>query len=140
MKRSILLLALVAPLGCTPPPSSLPPSCTPLTGEEIEAAFSDVVDQAVIEDRDGGSARNLWCRNGAFSSSFRTPTGSDELTGRWWVDGDRRCVSSEAAFPDDGTSVRCVPVVRCGDRLASLNRQGDIHGWHHLAPATCPVD
>ena len=114
--------------------------CEPLAGEEITGLFADVIDRAAVEDGVGGTAVNHWCQDGRFVSRWTSPAGPGEIEGRWWVSGDLRCVSVEDPLPGDGATRRCVPLLRCGERIASVNAKGGIHGWHVLEPSPCPLD
>ncbi|MCR9093753.1 MAG: hypothetical protein NXI30_06035 [bacterium] len=117
------------------------PSCAALTGAEIEARFADVLDRAQVQDGARGSAVNLWCRDGRFTSRWVLADGTGgSLGGRWWVEGDLRCVEVDDGLPDDGARRRCVPILACGERITSLNESGEHHGWHVLEPAPCPLD
>lgn len=118
-------------------PSAEPPTCIDLPGAEIRSLFSDVIDRAEVQDGARGRAVNHWCRDGRFTSSWETPRGRGQLEGRWWVEGDLRCVAIEGELPDDGATRRCGPIQRCGDRIGTMNRDGGRHGWHVLEPAPC---
>lgn len=116
------------------------PDCVDLTGPEIRTLFAGVIDRAEVQDGARGRARNHWCRDGRFTSTWQLPGGRDgELEGRWWVEGDLRCVSVDAGLPDDGSLRRCSPIQRCGGRIGTVNEAGGRHGWHVLEPAPCPA-
>jgi len=113
-------------------------TCERLSGDEIRSLFANVEDRAVVHDRAGGHARNRWCADGSFTSSWTTEGGTGSLEGRWHVDGALRCVSVASGLPDGGAVSRCGPLYRCNDRIASVNDRGEIHGLHMLSPTPCP--
>ena len=99
-----------------------------------------MIDRATVEDAVGGTAVNHRCQGGRFVSLWTSPAGPSEIEGRWWISGDHRCVSVEDPLPEDGATGRCVPLLRCGDRIASVNAKGGCHGWHVLEPSPCLLD
>gem|GEM_PF-3257720 len=145
LPRSIHALVLVSAMaactyegarrGLDAPPDLA--TCVRLSGDEIRSLFEDVEDRAVVHDGAGGHARNRWCADGSFSSSWTTEGGTGSLEGRWHVDGALRCVSVASGLPDGGAVSRCGPLYRCGDRITSVNDQGEVHGVHALSPTSC---
>ena len=109
-------------------------ACTPLSGAEIQARFANVVDHAQVQDGQGGSATNRWYADGRMISRWQTQQGSGALRGRWWIEGDQRCVAIDSALPDGSPQRRCGMLAICGDRIASTNARGQIHGLHQLSP------
>ena len=136
MRRVLLFVLLPGLLACRPAGGGSE-ACVALSGPEITAAFADVVDEAVVQDGRGGTARNHWCSDGRFTSRWEGSGGGGALAGTWWVEGDLRCVRADGELPDGEGARRCVPIRRCGTRFVSLNEAGRDHGWHVLTKRPC---
>lgn len=104
-----------------------------LTNDEILKTFSDVRDDAVVQNATRTQAVNYWYADGRFVSRWWHANGSGEVVGVWRAKDDRRCVTvSRGLVPAEGKE-RCSAILRLGDQYQSLNSDGTIHGIHALS-------
>ena len=107
---------------------------TPLTGEEILKAFSNVKDHAQVQDKAKTRATNLWLGDGQFTSTWRNDRANGIVIGKWYVQEGQRCVIIETGLEDLTDKPKCGPIYRQGDSYFSVNTDGSIHGIHQLSP------
>ncbi|MFK8048380.1 MAG: hypothetical protein AB8B81_08105 [Halioglobus sp.] len=105
-----------------------------LTDEEIIRAFSDVRDNAEVQDVAKTRAVNSWYADGRFISRWNNGVDSGEVTGTWRVENDLRCVTISSGLPQRHGQESCGPVYRRGSKYLSVNSDGSIHGIHTLSP------
>jgi len=107
---------------------------TPLTSEEIHKTFSNVKDQAQVQDKAKTRATNLWLDDGQFTSTWRNSQANGIVSGKWYVQESQRCVIIETGLPDLTGKPKCGPIYRQGDSYLTVNPNGSIHGIHQLSP------
>lgn len=105
-----------------------------LSGEEILQAFSDVRDDAEVQDAAGTRAVNHWHADGRFISRWSNGVDSGEVTGMWRVENDLRCITVSAGLPQRVGQEICGAVFRRGGKYVSFDSDGSIHGIHTLSP------
>lgn len=132
--RSIQILAIYAPLAIAAGGNPLPPEAMPLSTSEIQCAFSNVRDDALVQDSAGTTAINHWYSNGSFINQWRNEQLSGEVRGRWWAEDDQRCIVITQGLPERSGVKSCTPLYRVGDRYFSVNPDGSVHGIHRLSP------
>jgi len=106
--------------------------CEQLSGAAIKALFADVVDTAIVKDVEDGRATNHWYNDGRFTSQWSSKGGGGTVTGTWYVEGDRRCVTVQSGLADKAGHKTCSPLYRCRDSIVSVNADGSIHGVHRV--------
>lgn len=107
---------------------------TRLTGEQIASVFSDVVDRATVVDGAGGMAINHWYKDGRFSSNWQVADKTGQLSGRWYVENEMRCVVIDTALADlQADQPRCGPIYSKEGKYYSVNPAGSMHGVHVLS-------
>ena len=119
---------------------------TRLTSTEITRLFSDVIDRGEVQNERGISAETHWYADGTFVSRWWTTANpisdsrdktdkgavTQEVTGRWRIERDLRCVAFDSGAPPDWS---CAEVWLLDDgRILSLNPDGSAHGLHRLSP------
>jgi hypothetical protein len=115
---------------------------TRLTSTEIARLFSDVIDRAEVQNKQGISAETHWHADGTFLSRWwiQANPASDanesgtvkKVTGRWRAEHDLRCVTFDSGTQPDWS---CAEVWLLDDgRILSLNPDGSAHGLHRLSP------
>lgn len=112
-----------------------------LSGAQIREAFSDVVDTAVVVDGAGGSATNRWFQDGRFTSDWQAGGQAGQLSGRWSVEGDARCIVLDIEL--DGYAAgqqRCGPIYFKDGKYYSSNANGSMHGIHTLSALDLPTN
>jgi hypothetical protein len=109
---------------------------TRLTTGEIRQVFSDVRDDARVQDAANTSAVNFWCSSGAFTSAWSNGEHSGKVAGRWRAVNDQRCVVIESGLEEVGDTERCGPILRHGPHYLSVNPDRSIHGVHALSTMT----
>lgn len=107
-----------------------------LTGEEIKRAFSNVRDDAQVQDAAGTSAVNYWHADGRFINRWSNAAARGEVIGRWRVVGDKRCINIQSGLPEREGKEFCSPIYRAGTDYVTINADGSIHGVHTLSPMT----
>ena len=102
-----------------------------LTGDEITAAFSDIREDYVGRDSNIIGAAE-WGKDGSFEIvSDLSNTPYTEITGKWYVESDQRCI----AFDQDlRVNPECVSIYETGDFYTSVWDDGRLHGEHRLTP------
>ena len=106
---------------------------TQLTNDEILKTFSNVRDDAEVQNASRTQAVNYWYADGRFVSRWWHANGSGEVVGVWRAKNDLRCVTiSSGLAPAEGQE-RCSAILRFGDKYQSLNPDGSIHGIHVLS-------
>ena len=105
-----------------------------MSTEEIQCLFSDVRDDALVQDSAGTTAVNYWRSDGSFVNHWRNERGSGEVRGRWWADNNRRCIVILEGLPERTGVESCTPLYRQEDRYFSVNPDGSVHGIHRLSP------
>ena len=105
-----------------------------LSDTEILRAFSDVRDDAEVQDAASTRAVNYWYADGRFISLWNNGIDSGEVTGTWRVENNLRCITISAGLPERIGEESCNPVFRRGDKYVSFNSDGSIHGIHTLSP------
>lgn len=105
-----------------------------LSGEEIVLAFSDVRDEAEIQDAAGTTAVNRWHSDGRFVNRWKNASESGQVSGSWRVVKDERCVLIRAGLEGAIGKEKCSPVFKVGDRYMSVNADGSVHAFHTLTP------
>ena len=109
-----------------------------LDGREIAKAFSDVRDDAQVQDAAGTRAVNHWYADGRFTSHWSNDLDSGEVTGTWRVEKNLRCIIIATGVPERVGTNRCGFLFRRGNEYLSLNPDGSIHGIHTLSPLQRP--
>ena len=132
--RLIQLLAIYAPLSLASGDNYPPPGASQLSTQEIQCLFSDVRDDAMVQDSAGTTAINYWYGDGTFTNQWRNERGSGEVRGRWWADKDRRCIVITEGLPERIGVESCTPMYREGEQFFSVDPDGSIHGIHRLSP------
>ena len=128
------LLPAVDSLRATENLSSTSEGVVRLTTEEILLHFSDVRDDAQVQDSVGSTAVNYWFANGDFENAWKNKSGSGKVTGKWRASDDMRCVLILSGLGDRNGQESCSPIYRSGDQFMSLNSDGTVHGIHLLTP------
>lgn len=105
-----------------------------LSGEEIQQAFSDVRDNAEVQDAAKTRASNDWYADGRFINRWDNGTNSGVVTGTWRIKGNQRCVTVTIGLPGRVGKESCGVISRRGDKYLSYNPDGSIHGIHTLSP------
>ncbi len=105
-----------------------------LSTDEIRTAFSNVRDDAEVQDSSDTRATNYWYADGTFTNAWRNACGSGEVTGRWWAEDGKRCVVITGGLPDREGVEQCSPVYRHSNTYLSIESDGSIHGVHRLSP------
>ncbi len=105
-----------------------------LSTDEIRTAFSNVRDDAEVQDSSGTRATNYWYADGTFTNAWRNASGSGEVAGRWWAEDGKRCVVITSGLPDREGVEQCSPVYRHSNTYLSIESDGSIHGVHRLSP------
>lgn len=131
-----LLACCVALASCssTDTARSAPERGAALSGEDITRAFSDVRDEAEIQDAAGTTAVNHWHSDGRFINRWKNATHSGVVTGSWRVAGDERCVLISSGLEGAIGKEKCSPVYKVGTRYMSVNADGSVHALHKLTP------
>ncbi len=133
--RSVLFLSIAscsAPDNTAQADDTAYPPREALSGEQILSAFSDVIDQADIQDEAGTTAVNQWHSDGRFVNRWKNAADSGEVIGTWRVVGDQRCVLISAGLEGAIGKEKCSPVFKSGERYMSVNADGSIHAFHTL--------
>lgn len=104
-----------------------------LNGEEIKIAFSNVRDNAEVQDSLKTTAENQWHADGRFISLWNNQQQSGKVTGRWFVQEDSRCVVIESGIPSMLNQTRCGPIYKRNQQYYTVNDDGSIHGIHSLS-------
>ena len=104
-----------------------------LLGDDILKAFSNVRDDAEVQNIARTRAINYWYADGRFVSRWWHARGSGEVVGVWRVRDDLRCVTIISGLPNAERDERCSAISRLGDKFQSLNPDGSIHGLHTLS-------
>ena len=134
-----LLAAWVVTLVAQPLPSEpidLQSSGQPeaLSTAEIIEIFSDVRDDAQVQDSVGSSAVNYWYADGRFVSNWSNADRSGKVEGKWRAFDDERCVTIFKGLPDRIGKESCAPILRQGEKYLSTNPDGSVHGVHTVTP------
>ena len=109
-----------------------------LSSDEILQAFTDVRDDAEVQDTARTRAVNHWLADGRFTNRWSNGEASGEVTGIWRVENDRRCIAITKGLPQSIGQESCGPVFRRGDKYVTFNSDGSIHGIHTLSPLLKP--
>jgi hypothetical protein len=135
--RSWLVAALSAGIISAGPVSAADPADTRrLSTEEIRQVFSNVRDDADVQDSAGTTAVNYWYADGTFTNEWSNKSGAGTIRGRWRAHNDQRCIVITAGLPDRIGKETCSPVLRRDQHYISINADGSIHGIHTLTPIT----
>ena len=105
-----------------------------MSGKEISQTFSNVRDDAVVQDTARTTAVNHWHANGVFTNHWRNQDNSGKVTGRWRVANNLRCITIESGLPERRGQETCNPVLRLDDKYITVNQDGSPHGVHVLTP------
>lgn len=126
--------SLAAEIELSEVPSELDEKTVQLSREEILQAFSDVRDDAEVQDDDGSIAVNYWYADGKFISAWSNAAASGEVIGKWRVKDNLRCITITKGLAKREGVESCNPVFRRGDKFLSFNSDGSVHGIHTLTP------
>lgn len=113
---------------------SAPADAVALSTQEIRERFSNVRDDAEVQDEAGSRAVNDWYADGRFIVRWRNQSGSGEVTGEWWAENDMRCITIQTGLPEREGETACSPLYQRGDVLISIEPDGSIHAIHRLSP------
>ncbi len=138
--RLAYLMAISAPLTLANGKLPLPAGAVPLSTDEIQCLFSNVRDDAQVQDSAGTTAVNYWYADGGFTNQWRNGQRSGEVTGRWRADKDRRCIIILEGLPERAGVETCSPLYREENRIYSVNADGSVHGIHTLSPLASEPD
>lgn len=110
----------------------------PLSTAEIRLMFSDVRDDAEVQDASGTTAVNYWYGDGRFINRWSNDSASGTVTGQWRAVEGKRCIVIVSGLPDRIGKESCAPLYRQGSTILSINSDGGIHGIHRLSPLRQP--
>ncbi|MFK7976407.1 MAG: hypothetical protein AB8C02_09745 [Halioglobus sp.] len=111
-----------------------PTGAVQLTGSEIVHAFSNVRDDAEVQDTAATRAVNYWHADGRFFNRWHNGEASGEVSGTWRVENNLRCITILTGLSERLGQESCRPVFRRGTQYLSFNGDGSIHGIHTLSP------
>ncbi len=132
--RSFQLLTICAPLAVAGGDNRPPPGSSQLSTQEIQCLFSDVRDDASVQDSAGTKAINYWYGDGSFTNQWSNDRGSGEVRGHWRAHNNRRCIVITEGLPERIGVESCAPMYRNDNRYFSVNSDGSVHGIHRLSP------
>ncbi len=105
-----------------------------LSTEQIQQAFSDVRDDALVQDAAGTTAVNIWYADGSFVNNWSNAEASGRVTGRWRALHDQRCIVIESGLPEREGKEFCGAIYKQGEVYLSVNTDGSVHGRHRTTP------
>jgi len=119
----------------------LPKGVTPLTSDEIQITFRNVLDRATVLDSPGVTAETYWYASGTFVTNWWRAERASKVTGVWRVEKNERCVKLGDSISPRSHTEREDSKWRCGKifrlptgTFMSLNPDGSAHGIHYLTP------
>lgn len=128
-----LVVLLFAPLA-----TAQPAGAVRLSTEAILQSFSNVCDNAEVQDTAGTRASNAWYADGRLVNRWSNGETSGTVIGRWTAEDGLRCVVILTGLPGAEGTQRCAPVYHAGTDFFSINPDGSVHGIHRLMPMDAP--
>lgn len=107
---------------------------TRLSGAQIKQAFSNVQDAVSTPGSEGFRVTNYWYSDGRYTSQWQSGYGSGTVSGRWFVEGDERCVQIETAKNNQTLKPQCGPIYQKDEYYYTSNPSGALLGIHSLSP------
>lgn len=102
-----------------------------LMAADIAEVFAGVKESYTAKDVPGLTAETEWAADGRFQASYVIGDNKGTTEGRWFIEGDSRCMKHDAPLPD-GSDSECQTLYKTGDSYTSLNPDGSIHGVHKI--------